>query len=173
MTTASGISRDLSRRVQGQTMFRQKLDRDNDEMATNEVMVDVLPARVFEVLSDASLYADWVVGAQAVRGADEEWPAPAAALEHSSGVGPLTIDDTTEVLESDPPRRLVLRANLGPVGSVRVELRLEQVGDGTRVIMEEEPFDGAGAALHNPLSDVVLRGRNALSLRRLKELAEA
>jgi uncharacterized protein YndB with AHSA1/START domain len=142
-------------------------------MARNEVVVDALPARVFEVLSDASLYADWVVGAQTVRGADEEWPARSSALAHRTGVGPVTVDDTTEVLESDPPRRLVLLAHLGPAGSVRVELQLEQVGDGTRVVMEEAPAEGIGAALHNPLGDVALRGRNAVSLRRLKELAEA
>jgi uncharacterized protein YndB with AHSA1/START domain len=142
-------------------------------MARNEVVIGVRPERVFEVLSDASLYADWVVGAQTVRGADAEWPAHGSELEHSSGVGPVAIEDTTEVLESDPPRRLLLMANLGAVGSVRVELRLERVGDGTRVVMEEEPAEGAGAALHNPVADLALRGRNALSLRRLKELAES
>jgi hypothetical protein len=39
--------------------------------------------------------------------------------------------------------------------------------------MDEEPAQGISATLHNPLGDVALRGRNALSLRRLKELAEA
>lgn len=142
-------------------------------MARNEVVIDALPARVFEVLSDASLYDDWVVGAQEVRGAGARWPERGAQLEHRSGVGPLAIEDSTEVLDSDPPRRLVLLAHLGPAGDARVELTLEQVGDGTRVVMVEEPASPIGSSLKNPVSDGLVRGRNALSLRRLKELAES
>ena|SRR5881227_3615208 len=142
-------------------------------MARNEVVIDALPARVFEVLSDATLYEDWVVGAQRVRGADPEWPERGSELQHTSGVGPISVDDSTEVLESDPPRRLVLLAHLGPAGDAHVELTLEQVGDGTRVVMVEEPASPIGSKLKNPVSDGFVGGRNALSLRRLKELAES
>ena len=141
-------------------------------MATTEIFVHAPPERVFDVLADASLYADWVVGAQEVVDADADWPEQGNALAHRSGFGPVTLTDTTEVVESDRPRRLVLLAHLSRLGSVRVELTLAAEDDGTRVHMDEEPVSGPSAALHNPLSEVALTARNVLSLQRLRDLAE-
>jgi len=142
-------------------------------MASSEIFVRAAPDRVFAVLADASLYADWVMGAQEVLDADAAWPEEGSALAHRTGVGPAALTDTTEVLESEPPHRLVLLANLSRLGSVRVELTLHADGEGTRVHMDEVPVAGVSAALHNPLSDLALDMRNVLSLQRLRDLAEA
>jgi uncharacterized protein YndB with AHSA1/START domain len=141
-------------------------------MAENQIVVDLPRERVFAVLSDPGSYSEWVLGAKDVRDADSTWPAPGSLLHHSSGAGPLTIDDSTEVLECEPPRRLLLLARLGPVGAFRVELLLDEDGEGrTTVTMREEPEDGV-VQIVGPVGDAVGAVRNKLSLRSLKKLAE-
>jgi uncharacterized protein YndB with AHSA1/START domain len=141
-------------------------------MAVNEAYMDAPPERVFAVLADASSYSHWVVGTRAVRAADEGFPAPGTRFHHRLGVPPLTVDDHTEVLASDPPRRLVLLTKARPLGVARVELRLEPDGAGTRVTMTETPADVRTRLLMNPLTDPLVRARNVQSLRRLRRLAE-
>jgi uncharacterized protein YndB with AHSA1/START domain len=140
-------------------------------MARNVASFPVPPERVFAVLADPSSYAYWVVGSDAVRDADATWPAPGAKLHHRVGVGPFKLNDNTEVLEADPPRRLVLQARARPLGTARVVLELEADGGGTRVTMVEEPGDRFSRLLHNPLADRLLAWRNDEALRRLGELA--
>jgi uncharacterized protein YndB with AHSA1/START domain len=141
-------------------------------MAENEIVVAAPPERVFAVLADAHRYADWVIGTARVRAADEDWPSPGARLHHATGLGPLAIEDETEVVACDPPRRLELLARLGPLGSFRVELTLEARGDAwTRVVLREAPVAGV-SRLAGPVGDAAGRVRNTLSLRRLKRLAE-
>lgn len=141
-------------------------------MAENEVIVDVSREQVFAVLADGPRYHEWVMGAADVRDADDEWPAPGSRIHHSTGVGPLTIDDSTEVVACEQPRRLVLLAHLGPLGSFRVEFTLDALADGrTRVRMVEAPVEGV-SKLAGPVGDAVGRVRNKLSLARLKEIAE-
>jgi uncharacterized protein YndB with AHSA1/START domain len=140
-------------------------------MAENEIVIDAPREQVFEILADADRYAEWVIGAVRVRDADTAWPAPGSRLHHSSGAGPFTIDDSTEVVESEPPGRLLLLAHLGPLGSFRVELVLRDDGSSTHVTMHEVPVEGL-AKLAGPVGDAVGSARNKLSLSRLKELAE-
>jgi uncharacterized protein YndB with AHSA1/START domain len=142
-------------------------------LSKNEITIAAPLEKVFAVLSDAESYGDWVVGAQDIRDADVEWPAAGTELHHAQGLGPFVLEDTTRVLEADPPHRLVLLARLQAFGAMRITLRLEPDGaEGTRLTIEEAPDDGVVAALRNPLSDWLLAGRNVFSLRRLKELAE-
>ena len=141
-------------------------------MAENEIVVDAPPERVFGVLADPEKYGEWVVGAAGIRDADGHWPEPGARLHHSTGIGPLTIDDMTEVTAVDPPSRLELLAHLGPLGTFRVELVLEPApGGGTRIVMREAPVEGI-SKLAGPVGDLAGRVRNKLSLARLKSLAE-
>lgn len=141
-------------------------------MAENEIVIRAPRERVFGVLADPHTYADWVVGASDVRDADETWPAPGSRLHHSTGVQPLTIDDSTEVVACEVPERLELLAHLGPLGSFAVELVLTDAGEGqTHVRMREEPVEGISKAA-GWVGDAAGRVRNKLSLSRLKELAE-
>lgn len=140
-------------------------------MAENEIDIAVPRDRVWSILADPHLYAEWLLGTDRVRDADPSWPAPGSHLHHSVGAGPATIDDSSEVLECEAPERLVLLAHLGPVGSFRVELLLREGGPGTHVTMHEAVVEGV-AKLGGPVTDAAVAGRNKISLDRLKELAE-
>lgn len=140
-------------------------------MAVNQVVIAAPPERVYELLSDAPRYAEWVVGAKAIRAADETFPAPGSRFQHTVGVGPLEIRDATTVLEAEAPRNLVLRAGLGRLGAARVTLVLQPAGDGTRVVMQERGERGP-LRLAERLGSLAFRGRNFLSLDRLKRMAE-
>lgn len=142
-------------------------------MATLTKHIDASPERVFEVLSDPSSYAHWVVGARKVRDASPRFPAPGTKFHHQQGFPPLRLNDETEVLEADPPWRLVLQARFRPFGTQRVTLEMARDGDRTRVTMTEEPGDLFTRMLFNPLADLLLRGRNEEALRRLGNLATA
>lgn len=130
------------------------------------------PARVWAELSDGWMYTNWVVGATHIRGVDPEWPAPGAELHHQVGAWPLTISDSTEVVDSDPPRRLVLKARAWPAGEAMVVIDIAPDGDGSEIHMKEWPIAGPAKWLHTPLQDAVLRRRNAESLERLAKIAE-
>jgi uncharacterized protein YndB with AHSA1/START domain len=142
-------------------------------MARNQRYIDTPPEKVFDVLSDADSYADWVVGSKTIRGVDGPFPARGSRFHHKVGVGPLEVADHTSVLESERPNRLVLHAKARPLGTARVELTLEPVGKGTRVTMVEDGGDTVSKLIFaNPLMQLLTRVRNTESLKRLKALAE-
>jgi len=135
-------------------------------VSENTVEIAAPRTRVFEVLADPDAYAEWVVGADRIRAADDGWPAPTNRVYHSTGAGPVHVDDSTEVVECEPPERLVLLARLGPLGTFRVELVLAERGDATEVTMWEKPVDGI-SRFAGPVGDAVGTLRNSLSLRKL------
>ena len=141
-------------------------------MAVNEIHIDAPPERVFEVLADWRSYGDWVVGSRFIRGADPGVPAAGTRFHHQVGVGPLHLNDHTQVLEVDQPRKLVLKAKARPLGTAIVDLTIEPEGHGSRVTLREDPGDPLTAFVFNPLTHLLVRGRNEESLDRLKRLAE-
>jgi len=142
-------------------------------MAHNEIDVDTPPDAVYGVLSDPRSFARWVVGSREIRRADPGWPAPGTAFDHRVGIGPLTISDHSEVLESVAPTRLRLLVKARPFTRAHVLLRMEPRGAGrTRVTMDEHPADLRSRLFMNALTDPLVRLRNRESLRRLKALAE-
>jgi uncharacterized protein YndB with AHSA1/START domain len=140
-------------------------------MAVNEIEIAATPDEVWGVLAEPQAYAEWVVGTKRIRGADEGFPATGTRLHHTVGVGPVAVDDSSLVLRSERPSVLELEARLGPLGSAHVTLRLEERGAGTRVVMHEHGLRGATRLLQ-PAGDLVVRGRNLLSLERLKDIVE-
>ena len=92
------------------------------------------------------------------------------------GLSPFTLNDHTEVLEAEPPRRLVLRAKARPLGTARIELELNDgsgAAGGTEVFMDERPADRLTALVgKNRIADSILRVRNAEALSRLKRVTE-
>jgi uncharacterized protein YndB with AHSA1/START domain len=147
-----------------------------DNRATRKVVVTqtmaVSPERVFAELSDAWMYTGWVVGASHIRAVDDHWPDVGSRLHHKVGIWPMTISDTTQVMEVDPPHRLVLQARAWPAGEARIELSVQPDPAGSRVTMAEWITNGIGRWLHNPLQNAVLRRRNEESLARLTSIAE-
>lgn len=141
-------------------------------MSRNRCHIDVSPRRVFAVLADPRSYAYWVVGSRRIRGADDDWPAVGSAFHHAVGVGPLQVKDHTVVEAVEPPRLLRIKAKARPLGTARVTLELRRHRRGTEVTMTEKPGDLASALLFNPLTNLLVRRRNEVSLARLKELAE-
>ncbi len=141
-------------------------------MSFTAIHVDAVPERVFAVLSDPRSFGDWVVGSETIRDADAHWPAAGARFHHTVGSGPLKVDDHTEVLESHPPHRLVLRAKARPLGTACVTLTITPQGGGSEIIMREQAADLLSKLQFNPIVQPLLYVRNVKSLRRLKRLAE-
>ena len=132
----------------------------------------VAPAAVFAVLADPQAYADWVVGSDSVVRYEGRWPARGARFHHRVGTWPVKLRDHTEVLEVEPPRRIVLRANARPLLTAIVELDLEPQPDGgTLVTMEETAGDPLSRVFFNPLTAPLIRARNDVALRRLESRA--
>ena len=113
-------------------------------VTTNDCRMDVTPGQVWSVLADGWLYPLWVVGATRVRDVDADWPAKGKQIHHSVGVWPAMIDDTTEVLESEPGHLLRLRARGWPAGEAEVVIRLTSAGPGSHVTIEEDMVSGPG-----------------------------
>jgi uncharacterized protein YndB with AHSA1/START domain len=138
-------------------------------MALNTIQVDVPAEAVFEVLADPRLYANWVVGASTTRAVDGRWPDQGSVLHHTQM---LVLQDTTTVLKSQPPTRLVLEVRARPIAVARVDITLEPHGDGTRIVLDERMTGGLAGGLPRSVSDALIRIRNGEAVRRLKSLAE-
>lgn len=141
-------------------------------MASNHVYIAAPPESVWEILADASSYAHWVVGSSRTRHVTGQWPAKGSMFHHTQGIGPVGIRDTTVVIDSKRPERLVLEIRMRPLLVGRVELSLDSHGEGTWLTIRESPFGGLAGRFAGPLLEPLLTLRNIESLRRLRRLAE-
>ena len=141
-------------------------------MSRTHVVVPAPVDDVWAVLAEPRTYPRWVVGARRIRGVEGRWPEAGSRFFHEVGFGVLHVKDWTRSLEAVPGRRLVMHARMWPVGSARVEVDLEPVGEGaTRVTIVEVPERGPVDIVYNPLLDRAVHWRNVVSLRRLGALA--
>lgn len=141
-------------------------------MSVLERYVRATPQKVWDVLADGWLYPVFVVGASRMRDVDGAWPAVGARLHHSVGVWPLLINDDTEVLVSQPGRRLTLQARGWPAGEAEVTFTLAPQQAGTLVSIGEDAVSGPGRLVPKFVRDVGLKYRNTETLRRLAFVAE-
>jgi len=141
-------------------------------VATNRRSMSCAPEDVFAVLSNGWLYPTWVVGASRMRDVETTWPAVNAKIHHSFGVWPLLIDDTTSILEWDPPRHAKLKARGWPAGSAHVVLDVEPEPGGCRVTITEDAVEGPGVLIPKPVRAAAILWRNKETLQRLAYLAE-
>lgn len=141
-------------------------------MAVNEIVVHATPEEVFGVLSDRTLYGDWVVGTERTMDGLGRWPEPGSELRYRTA-GPVGLSDRTVVIDVDEPHRLRLktRAWFGPDADIDIRLT-EEGGDWTRIRLEERPAHPLVNALLSPVGHALLALRNAEALRRLQRLAE-
>jgi len=142
-------------------------------MFTVTRMIGATPEQIWAVLEDGWSYSSWVVGASRMRAVAADWPATGSKLHHSAGVWPLVINDHTEVLESDPPRRLRLQAHGWPAGEATIELQIESAGTGSKVTIVEDATRGPGRFVPKALRQPAIALRNTETLRRLAYVAEA
>jgi uncharacterized protein YndB with AHSA1/START domain len=135
---------------------------------------DAPPERTWEALSEPRAYGFWVTGAHGVHESDSNWPDQGATFQHTQGVPPLVISDTTSVLRSEPPRYLELEARVRPLLIARVTVTIEPEAGGCQVTMEEQATGGLLAPLMRlPGAGTLIRARNTESLRRLRKMAQA
>ena len=127
------------------------------------------PEQVFAHLTNPWEYPKWLLGASKMRDVDDHWPAVGSNFHHRVGVGPIKVNDRSQVLEIDPPRRLVLLVKARPLFKGKVTFTVEPDGDGSLLTLEEEPAF-PGAKLVRPLVDPPTHVRNKESLENLAEL---
>ena len=138
-------------------------------MAVTRRRIPFPPSAVLALLADGRRYADWVVGAKRIRAVDPTWPEEGSQFHHTVGVGPVSTNDTTEVLSfTRPDGPVVLKARGWPTGAARITITAEPTGDGTEVVIDEVPIEGPAKSLHNPVLDGLIHLRNVESLRRLE-----
>jgi uncharacterized protein YndB with AHSA1/START domain len=127
------------------------------------------PPVVFDALVTPETYPHWLVGCRDIRAVDTDWPDVGSRFHHRVGVvGPLTVDDSTEILGIDSPRQLVLEVRFRPLGRGQVTFTLEPGGlQDTVVTFDEVPLGTLAVA--KPALDPLTAHRNRLSLRRLGE----
>lgn len=142
-------------------------------MATTEKLINAPAENVFTVLADPESYAHWVVGSNEIRAYDKDWPRVGATFHHTQGKWPLTVKDTSSVLEAEPDRRLVLEVRTRPYVVAKVELDLIPQNGRTCVRMVETPIGGLLKPVNNPLFELLTHVRNKRGLGRLARLAEA
>jgi uncharacterized protein YndB with AHSA1/START domain len=129
--------------------------------------------RVFAVLSDGWTYSDWVVGTAHIRDVDQSWPSVGSHLHHKAGPWPLSLKDSSTVLDMTRDRRLKLKVRLWPLGEGTVDIVLEPAGPAATKVTMHEQFDGGPlVAMRNKINDLALHGRNRETLSRLADLAE-
>src|SRR3954469_12636945 len=127
--------------------------------------------QVFDVLARPESYPKWLVGAKEIRDVDDDWPSPGSRFHHRFGlIGPLSIPDSTKVLDIDRPRMLSLEVRARPMGRGRATFTLDDVASGngrpyTRVTIEEVPLGSLSVA--TPALDPIIKGRNVASLNAL------
>jgi uncharacterized protein YndB with AHSA1/START domain len=126
----------------------------------------------FAALANPENYGDWVVGSDTIRDADPTWPKVGSRFHHRIGFGLLKVSDHTEVLEVDPPYRLVIRAKARPLGTANVSMLLTECDGETDVTMIEVAGDRLTRLALNRLTDPLIHVRNAEALRRLKRIVE-
>jgi hypothetical protein len=138
---------------------------------TRRLMRELTPQQVFDVLRDGRSYGSWVVGTRTIREVEGPWPQVGARLHYTVGYGPLRKDDETESRSYEPDRRLALEARAWPAGSAQVVITAEAADGGTLVAIDEKPVTGLARRVHNPVLDLLIKGRNVETLRRLESQA--
>ncbi|HYF24805.1 MAG TPA: SRPBCC domain-containing protein [Baekduia sp.] len=140
-------------------------------MAVTRKWVPAPVEDVWAIVADPRAYAFWVVGSHDIRRADGDWPNVGATFHHTQGHGPVKLRDTSTVLESEPPRRLVLEVRIRPFAVGRVELVFEPDGEGTQMTIDEVLHGGMAGLVPNAVIAPFMNMRNEDGLRRLAGMA--
>lgn len=142
-------------------------------MTTTSLCFDCSVERVFDALVDPESYPSWLVGAQAIRSVDPEWPAPGSSFRHVIGVPPLLVPGSSTVRVLTPPTELVLAAGMGLLGEATVRFRLREDAAGRTWVRVDERFVAGPAGWSwrwaRPLLRPLVWGRNAVSLESLRD----
>jgi uncharacterized protein YndB with AHSA1/START domain len=139
-------------------------------MAINSVRTALSPDEVFEHLLDPWEYPSWLLGASDMRAVDDDWPEVGSSFHHRVGFGPVNVNDRSQILELDRPRKLVLKVRATPLVQGIVTFTVEALSGGGSVLwLQEEPAI-PGAEVLRPVLDPPTHLRNQRSLSRLADL---
>ncbi|CAL9618802.1 SRPBCC family protein [Streptomyces sp. enrichment culture] len=141
-------------------------------MAVRHRLIKTDPRTVWEVLSDGSRYAEWVVGTATTEPERGRWPELGSAIRYQVRLGPLSLTNRTVVRRCEPGNDLELEAKAGPLGSARIAIALKPWGDHTLVVVDEHPLRGMGGALHNTAVEALIQLRHRSMLSRLADVCE-
>jgi uncharacterized protein YndB with AHSA1/START domain len=142
-------------------------------VAVRHRLIHVGPSAVWDVLSDGTRYAEWVVGtarSEPVRG---QWPQTGSAIRFEIRIGPVRLVNETVVRRYEEGRLLELEAKAGPLGTARISIEVRSWGEKTLVIVDEHPLQGAGGRLHNAGFEALIQLRHRPMLARLARLCES
>jgi uncharacterized protein YndB with AHSA1/START domain len=143
-------------------------------MARSQIFIDRSPEAVWRTIADPHSYESWLVGCKAVRSVDAAWPRPDSRFHHRVGLlGPLTVKDTTKVIDASPQEVLLLEARARPAGIASVKFELAPKDGGTQLSLSESARGRFARWIWTPLVELAIRLRNERSLGRLKSLLEA
>ncbi len=131
------------------------------------------PSQVWAVLSDGYRYDQWVQGTKEIRDVDSGWPSKGAGIHYTVGVGPITYKNETVSRDCLTERSLELEVHATPFGTVRVAIKIEPAGTGSKVTLDEHPFRGPVRVLHSPLTRFGFLARTSTMIDDLIRLAEA
>lgn len=145
-------------------------------MTTATIEVGAPIDLAYRIVADPKTYPRWLVGAHEIPQVDAGFPAPGTAFHHRIGFGPFVLPGSTTSERAEPPRRLDLRAGMGPLGAATVSFRLVAQGPAsTRVEVDEEFVAGPVHwlwKLARPVLVTLLWGRNAVSLTALRSVID-
>ncbi|CAL9356374.1 hypothetical protein SUDANB176_00580 [Streptomyces sp. enrichment culture] len=142
-------------------------------MAVRHRLIRTSPQTVWDVLSDGSRYAEWVVGTSSSEPVRGQWPHLGAAIRYEVRVGPLCLANETVVRRCEPGEVLELEAKAGPLGTGRIAIEVRPWGDRCLVIVDEHPLRGAGGLVHNVAVEALIQLRHRAMLARLAKICEA
>jgi len=105
-----------------------------------EILIPQPPEQVWRALTDSATLAEWMFPNDIEPRVGHRFtfrvpPNPKVGFEG------MTVH--SEVLECEPPSRLVFTWSAGGVGDTRVSFQLEPDGEGTRLLFEHSGFDVA------------------------------
>ncbi|CAM5261427.1 SRPBCC family protein [Streptomyces griseomycini] len=142
-------------------------------MAVRHRLIRTSPQTVWDVLSDGSRYAEWVVGTSSSEPVRGQWPRLDAAIRYEVRVGPLSLTNETVVRRCEPGANLELEAKAGPLGTARIAIETRPWGDGCLVFVDEHPLRGMGGTVHNVAVEALIQIRHRTMLARLAKICEA
>ncbi len=130
------------------------------------------PQDVFAYMADVRHFAQWDPGVRRAALVIGERPGPGTAYDVEVHAGPGTMTLRYEVVEWDPPRRLVLRAETGTLRSID-EIRVDPSDIGATVTYDADLTLRGVARLANPLLALAFRRIGDRAARGLRNALEA